>query len=300
MKNKGLTLPGIILLLVGSLLLTVGCSKGDEQEWPDGSGNIPDQLGSDTGIDSDTLLTDYFEDYMDIIEQTEYDMPTSKWFTHDDEGIFLYSMPFGTMESGAPYEIILNPVQQEAKVGRKIRIQLTKRDNRFEKLEDIIDESVYLERIEEDEEIFMGELPEEENVIYIVSMEVLNEQEEVEDTMVRVIYVPKQEINASISMDKETYTRSDREAKVDIENHGPTFLMTGRSYLIEKKVKQTWKEVPLDLAFDDVGILINPTDVYVETIDISKLQAGDYRIVKSLHADDLDLSKEIAKEFTVK
>lgn len=59
---------------------------------------------------------------------------------------------------------------------RDVRIQLTERENGYEKKEQILEEIVHVETVRGDERIYSGFLPETENVSYMLSTEILNEE----------------------------------------------------------------------------------------------------------------------------
>jgi hypothetical protein len=131
-------------------------------------------------------------------------------------------------------------------------------------------------------------------------MEILDASAQAEDTLVALIDVPVPEINASLSVDRQEYTKFDEEATLILINDGPTRLLFGTPYSIEKKVDGEWRIVPMDVAFNAIGIILHPGEDYRQQVDIRSLKAGEYRIVKQVWAQGLDLSAEMAASFTVK
>lgn len=295
--------------MLSFVLLFTGCGNineetpSNETDWENGQGELPDQIGdADHKHEAATLPLDhYVEDYIEIIEKTGYDMPTSKWFIHDDEGGLGYGLPSGTMESSAEYVIKLFAHHEDGvNVDRDLRIQLTAWDENFKQSELIMEDLIHVDTVSGEEEIYFNQLPDQENMAYVLSLEFLDQQGQVEDTMARMIYVPTPEINAGLATDNKTYLSADEQATITLQNDGPTFLTIGESYTVEKKVNDNWKVVPLDIGFEDIGILINPGDHYEQTMDIDQLRPGKYRVMKTLYADGLDLSATLATEFTVK
>lgn len=296
------------LFMLSFVLLLTGCGKVNHQapvnelDWEDGQGNLPDQIeGADhKDVEAPPLLDHYYEDYIEIIERTGYDMPTGEWFIHDDEGELGYGLPSGTMEASSAYAIKLFAHREDGmQVERDIRIQLKAWDENFKQSELFMEDLIHVVTISGEEEIYSNQLPEKESMIYVLSVEFIDEQGQVEDTMVSMIYVPTPEINAGLAIDNKTYLSADEQVTITLQNNGPTFLTTGESYKIEKKVNNSWKVVPLDISFEDIGILINPCDSYKQTIDIDQLHLGEYRVIKTLYADGLDLSATLAVEFVV-
>src|SRR5690606_20759194 len=109
----------------------------------------------------------------------------------------------------------------------------------------LVEENVYFEKIDGEKIIYTGLLPNEENVSYILSVEIMKDNQ-VEDTRISFIYVPAKEMNASLSTDKTVYDKSNTSATLKLENYGPTFLTFGKAYTVEKKVNDKWRIVPLD------------------------------------------------------
>lgn len=297
------------LLLLCSFLLITGCEKinggvlDNEADWENGQGQLADQIGNPNNMSKAVSPPPYhyFLDYIEVIDITEYHMPTSKWFIHDDEGKFGYGLPSGTMEAGAAYTIKLFPKNNEnVQMDKDVRIQLTTRDQTYKQSELIMEDMIHLDTINKEEEIYSNQLPEKKNVVYVLSVEILDQQHQVEDTMVSMIYVPTPEINAKLTTDKVVYEQSDEKVIIAIKNYGPTFLSIGEDYTVEKKVNDRWKVVPLDIAFPDIGVLINIDDNFEQTIAINQLTPGKYRVIKTFNADGLDLSATLAAEFSVK
>lgn len=274
----------------------------NEANWENGQGQLADQIGSPNNMSKEGSVPPYhfFVDYIEVIDKTEYDMPTSKWFIHNDEGEFGYGLPSGTMEPSASYTIKLFPRDNKrVLIDRDVRIQLTTRNQTYEKSELIMEDLIHLDTISGEEEIYSSKLPGKENVLYVLSVEILDEQHQVEDTMVSMIYVPIREINAKLTTDKAVYAQADEKAIIAIENDGPTFLSVGEEYTIEKKVTDRWKVVPLNIAFPEIGILVNVDATFDQTIAMNELTAGEYRVIKTIHADGLDVSATLAAEFIV-
>ncbi|MBU9722422.1 MULTISPECIES: immunoglobulin-like domain-containing protein [Bacillaceae] len=298
------------------LLIIVGCGEGgasklsthdsvpSETEWEEGQGELKSRAGT-AEVDPDDAVTDEaipigeFPHY--FWEGTEYEEPTGTWFLNNGEGFFGYGLTGGTQEAGAELFVSLFGHNPDGEIlERDVRVQLTERDNGSnEKIELVYEEIVYVEKVEEETVIFTNVLPEKENVTYFLSAEILNENGEVEDTQVAAIYVPKPEINAELTTEQVEFSTSDSELTLILENYGPTHLFLGTYYTIEKKVDNTWKVVPLHADFEDIGIVLQVGDTYEQSVNISGLNEGLYRVVKEIGADGLDLREVLATEFLI-
>lgn len=69
--------------------------------------------------------------------------------------------------------------------------------------------------------MYMGTIPEGENERYVVSLEMLHE-DEIEDTLISFIYVPEETIRATLEMDEPTYEDM---RTFTVTNNGPFFLL---------------------------------------------------------------------------
>lgn len=278
----------------------IGAGNEEEKSWELGHGELPSIIKRDE-IPTPIISGDFLYGYGEAIyEETEYEEPSGIWFLHNGEGKLGYGLPAGTMQAGNDWSISLYGHEPGGvPIQRDVRIQLTEREDLATVKEVIIDEIIHVETVKDFETIYSGQLPDKENVIYLVSMEIRDESGEVEDTMVSFIHVPIEEINAGLMTDESTYSTSDKELKLMLENYGPTTLFFGVYYSLEKLVDGKWRVVPQDLAFIDIGIMLSPGEEYEENIDISGLTPGEYRVVKSIQADGLDLQETLAAEFTI-
>lgn len=289
----------IVMLGLFVAFILAGCSAfGGEKTWEEGHGELPDQIGNSESIDEQLFAPDYsdFVDFHNFIQHTEYNGATEEWFGGGKLG---YGIAAGTMEAGEQFEIILfghDPGGVE--IERDIRIQLTTINEDYKQTELIMEEVIEIDSVMDREEIFSSFLPEENNVVYLLSVEIIGETKEIEDTLLGIIYVPAPELNAKLSMDKDVYL-NDEEAIMTLANFGPTFLSLGKSYSIEKKVDDMWKVVPLQLEFAEIGIILKPDEVYDQTVDLSELQSGKYRIIKKFSGDGLGISGVVAAEFSI-
>lgn len=304
-KRETIKILTITLLVLCFVLFLTGCGKinggtlGSENNWEVGQGDLSEQIGSPDSVDEALFAPSYsyFVDFKDkdLINKTEYNSPTGEWFEK-----LGYGFPSGTMEAGEDYTITLFGHDKDGvEMGRDVHIELTIRDQNYEQSELIMEEVIHVDTITGEEKIYSNQLPDKENTVYLLSVEILDQQKQVEDTMVSVIYVPAPELNATLTTDKDVYQSSDEQATLILENAGPTFLSLGTYYTVEKKVNHSWKVVPLELDFEDIGIFTSPDDTYDQTIEIDQLTPGKYRIVKEFRADGLDLSATLAAEFTV-
>lgn len=283
-----------------SILFLSSCGLGENEgssnsvrgdDWA----NIPIQ---DSGSISHEVVPD---ESNDLWNKTEYDAPTGKWFLHNGAGVFGYGFPSGTYRPGDSFSVkLFSHAEDGDEVNRIFRITLSERTDDLQFVETVFEEEVYVEHVKGDEEIYSSSFPEKENVIYLLSVQVINDEDEVEDTLLSLVKVPKEELNATLFTDKEEYEAEDKELTLTVKNDGPTDLVFGVYYTLEKKVGETWEEVILELAFIDIAIILPAGKEYEQTINIEELDAGEYRIFKDVHAEGVDLQEKLMTQFTVK
>lgn len=275
-------------------------SDGTQQE---AYGDLPSRIGD--GLDhepvvQEELMSDFLEFYPeDVWQELEYEQPTGKWFFADGGGILGYGLTVGEQKASSSFEVVFIGHKQDGEpIERDVRIQLTERDgyNRHEVVEE---ETVYVEKVDNNETIYTGELPDKENVAYLLSAEILSDGGEVEDTRISYIYVPIPEMNVSLEMDQRIYSTSDNSAILQLHNEGPIQLLTGKSYAIEKKEDGEWQPLPLEIAFNDIGIEMPIGSQHRDVVDISEFHAGEYRVLKSFYSSNGDGEQILAAEFTI-
>lgn len=305
-----------MIILAVMLTLLAGCGQsinsGDEDsapvsgdssesEWEPGEGELPNQIGERSDLDdskTDRISEGLFIDSIKLAEITGYHAPTGKWFMHEGEGLLGYGLTGGTQKSGNTFFVSLIGHEEDGEViDRDVRIQLTLLTDAYQKEEVIVEETLHVDTVWDNDEIYSGVLPENENVSYLLSAEILNEEGKVEDTRISYIYVPAPEMNVMMSLDKQVYELTDTEATLVIKNYGPTILMLTMHYSVEKKVDGTWRNVPLDLAFIEIAIDLGEFQEHKQIVDISGFDEGEYRVIKKVRAQDL--SANIAAAFRI-
>jgi len=118
--------------------------------------------------------------------------------------------------------------------------------------------------------------------------------------LIKTLYVPKQELNATMSLNKKEFL-SGEILELIIHNEGPTTLFFGLYYTIEylSEVGE-WKEafwLPPRVWF--VGFSLPPGKSYPQSIELFPVIAGTYRVSKEVSADGTYISTTLAETFTV-
>ncbi|ADU28782.1 immunoglobulin-like domain-containing protein [Evansella cellulosilytica] len=300
-----------LLFLFVMMMIIAGCGQGegnigsgglnDESNWEIGQGDLPSSIGDiEKKVDMmDEQAIPPFHSLEYLWDKTPFDEPTGKWFMHNGQGVLGYGLTTGTKKGGDEFAVTFIGHKDEGEpMNRDVRIQLSELDG-YDIKEVIVEEIVYIDTVGSNEQIFSGELPHKENVLYMLSAEILNENEEVEDSFISLIFVPKPEMNAALQTDKSLYEQSDNDLTLILQNAGPTVLFYGTYYTIEKKVEDDWRVVPLDMAFHDIGLYSKFGETYEQKVDISQLNAGQYRVIKDISVEGLDITQTLAAEFII-
>jgi hypothetical protein len=274
----------VILFL---LLITTACSSTD---------NRVEKRNNEEGY---SISSQSSEEIPAISEYAEYSFPTGRWFL-DGGGNIGFSISSGTRKPNTEISISLmaHPVD-EVYLDKDVRFQLTKRDKYNKLIEVIEEEEVYIDSIAANKKYFSTLLPYKENIHYMLSAEILGENSQVEDTLVSTIYVPKQDMDGELYLDKDLYT-SNETLTLKLDNNGLTDLSLGLLYEIEIYKQDKWEQVSINVGFDSIGIIIEPGQKFQQNIPLNQLkEPGQYRVSKNIDAEGTDLSNTLKVEFEI-
>lgn len=298
-----------IVVLLAIFLILNGCTQKDESpadstklqlSEESNYGELPDKIGDNKDIEYsniDVSLNDESEQW----ENIEYAKQTGEWFLAENGGNIGFSMTSGEKLPSSDVMISLQPhPENKVMLNRQVRAQLTKRDEDMNRIKLLKENIIDIRDIEDKALVLSAKLPDEEGIYYFLSVEILNEKQEPEDTLVTSIHVPKQEMNARMYSDNEEYKKDDK-ITLFIENSGSTTLFFGKNYTIEKKLDDQWRTVSLDRAFPEIGILLDPEgEPYSESISLERLDEGQYRVIKTIQVNGTDLKENLAVSFHIK
>ena len=128
-----------------------------------------------------------------ISKKTEYDDSTGNWFG-EGKGNIGFGISAGEMEPNTKVSASLRAISvDEVDLSKDVRFQLTKRDNDDNLVEIVEEKKTYIDTITSAtyKEYFSTSLPDIENTYYMLSIEILGENGQVEDTVITKIFVPE-------------------------------------------------------------------------------------------------------------
>jgi hypothetical protein len=300
-KMRNFTVILCILLILSGCgpkeegLIISESKKSEESDF----GELPNQTG-DMGENSEDLSAAFNEDSVQW-EKIEYAKQSGKWFLAENGGNIGFSMTSGEKQPSSEIMISLQPhPEKKTNINRQVRAQLTKRGDEMKRLELLEENIMDFQNIEDKETILSTKLPDVEGALYFLTVEILDGNQNVEDTLLTTIHVPKQEMSFRMYTDNEKYGR-DEKLTLFIKNAGSTTIFFGKYYTIEKKHGDSWWKVPLQRDFNDIGIQLTPEDEpYSETISLDGLDEGQYRVIKTIRANGTDIKENLAVSFHIK
>ncbi|WP_248924052.1 immunoglobulin-like domain-containing protein [Paenibacillus hamazuiensis] len=268
----------ILLLLLCSALTHADISRSEETE-------IIQQT------DQPFILPYNYVENLDT--KTGYGPKTGKWFTNDKGGHIDSSITGGYKKPGSNISAVLSdPIPD-----KNVRFRLTKLDKTYKPIA-VLDEKIN-SKDAVDRPGYSGRLPQDQDALYLLSVEILSASGEVEDTMLTVVYVPIQEINPVMSLDKRQYTNQET-VTLKIRNNGPAVITLGHRYKVQKYNLNDWEDYPIGIFFTMEGILLEPGKDYEQKVSITDWAPGKYRIIKEVSMWDIyDIKETLTAEFEV-
>jgi len=117
--------------------------------------------------------------------------------------------------------------------------------------------------------------------------------------------VPVENTSQIILLDKSVYSPTDTMV-ISITNNGNANFTTGYDFKLYRLENGTWKEVPVNLAFIEVAVVIEPGKSWEQRVNLAhlNLKPGHYRIEKTVVVTDpvnkMSMGIEAWTEFDVR
>lgn len=254
------------------------------------------ELSSTTGQSTvDIPFADHFPLEINDSPADGYEKPTGKWMMADGEGRFGYTIPNGMIEAGSKIQVgLIHATDNNNELERDVRVQINPCSNINACEKPIVDQTEFASNIEDEFIVYEGTIPSDVDRLYLISLEIIDDGV-IEDTLTSYVYVPNEELNASIELEQET---SDQFTFL-LTNYGPTTLTIGEDFTIEQYMDEKWLIVPYQAQVKDIAWMVYPGDVTSFTVDTSTFPEGSYRLVKGLYASPYALEEVIAAPFSV-
>jgi len=111
----------------------------------------------------------------------------------------------------------------------------------------------------------------------------------------------RQEYDVRVFLDKDEY-HTGEEAILKITNRGKREITFGMSYRFMKKTNDTWVEVPAlgpKEAWTAALLILPPRRSYTQVVDLSRLEVGDYVLLKEINFGDSGEGKTFTVRFCI-
>lgn len=206
--------------------------------------------------------------------------------------IIRHSISWGAFQPGDRVKINLENVPDDIQViCRLIRI-----DNQL-RATSIIAEEIYEGKRYV---MFQATLPDDENVIYLLTADAVSDNGDSLDSIYSVVHVPIQELEVKVMLDRNTDRSGTNEAVLYIKNTGLSTLSFGSSYFLEKQVGDTWESGYGPSLFTMEGYLLKPQEELQQTVWIERLEPGKYRFTKHFSIEGSAIEEYVTLYFSVK
>ena len=112
-------------------------------------------------------------------------------------------------------------------------------------------------------------------------------------------------IGSLLKLDKTVYSPNDTMI-ITITNNGNANITTGYAFRLYKLEKGMWKEIPVNLVFIEIAVVIEPGKSWEQRVNLAdlNLEPGHYKIVKRISITDplnkRAMAMEVWAEFDVK
>lgn len=143
-------------------------------------------------------------------------------------------------------------------------------------------------------------IPEGEGKYYFYRLALIGGNDNILKENYFPLYTPTEENNIIATVSKQVY-KIGEVASVYYENWGMNELETGESYMIYKETESGWQQVNQDMGFTLQLIVLGPSSVKTEHINLKGLGEGTYKILKSFSRQTVEESEgfQIGVEFEI-
>lgn len=277
-------------------ILMAGCAQ--EQRVPQAGGKqLPTAVHYPVSMGVNKNLTKSGMNETDR-SYDEFQSPTGLWGTGKGIGSAISA---GYKKPGEEVNALLHIIEPEKAKGieaRSIRYKLTERDRQGQMIRVVAEHSEKMD-LELAYSNFSTKLPDNEGTFYLLTVEIVDGTV-VEDTVLSLLTVPVQMVEAELKLDQTTYSRSAKPV-ITMLNSGPATLFFGLDYRLERREKGEWAVVPTgkDIGVNAIGYELAEGGEWEQSIEFIDLPAGEYRIGKTVQGQGTSIEKSLYAEFTV-
>jgi hypothetical protein len=254
-------------------------------------GQLTDTVGDPDTVQKSAMLS---RD-MALAAADDYGPRTGKWFEGENGFSLITSISAGEQQAGGEAGVGIGKVPE----GRSVRFQITSRDPNGKRKELLKEYAADITNAVNGRLDFSYKMPEQPNVNYLLSVEILSSENAVEDTLISPLFVPAHELNARLEVEQPA--AGSEQTKLKLYNAGPTELFFGYGYAIFRKEPDGWMPIPDSRAVPSIGIHVKPGESFEENVEFQrKPEPGEYRLVKQFDGYMTDLKARLAADFEIR
>ncbi|GIN62451.1 hypothetical protein J27TS8_24440 [Robertmurraya siralis] len=267
-----------IYLFLLFLLLT-GCSS-DEITKPDVKGEnihneIPQQLKAVDKTKLNTAIQYTSKSYLDLLDSAFFGDRDPKSFQQTIHRLY---------RPGEKFEINPNTLSR----GGRYEVRFLKFNDEERAFETILEETVH-----RDDPLFTIQIPDDENVAYYIEQIAINKDNEVRKQEYHRLFVPYDELNAKIDLDKSIYSQGDTMI-VTLKNLGTVEISTGYGIILEKWNGEGWEPYNFGQMVPAIAIIVRKNESFSQDVKLDELEKGTYRVI-----EELGENEKISVSFTM-
>ncbi|QVY61084.1 immunoglobulin-like domain-containing protein [Cytobacillus gottheilii] len=274
----------IILLALFALFVT-GCNSGTagtdqvkkEKEEPDITipNDLPQQLKEIDKSKVNTAIQFESKSFLDLMDSIFFE-------NRDQEGYQLTT--HRVYKAGDQFEIDPDRLSPTA----RYEVEFLKFNYDERKFETILEKTV-----ERQDPSYFITIPDEENAVYYIEQVALGEMDEIRKQEYHQIFVPYNERNARIDLDKTHYSPEEK-MTVTLTNLGTIELGTGYGVILEKWNGEAWAQFEFEQMVTLQMFILRNGGTFSQDVELSQLEKGTYRVIQTLTEDD-----RISASFTI-
>ncbi|MGD6855744.1 immunoglobulin-like domain-containing protein [Bacillus infantis] len=123
-------------------------------------------------------------------------------------------------------------------------------------------------------------IPQQESTIYYYRLAVMDASGKILKENYFPLYTPSEENHMIATASKSVYKKGET-ASIYYENWAMHGMETGSAYGIYKQTSDGWEPANKGMAFTDILIIMSPSSIKTEHINLAGLEEGNYKVLKS-------------------
>lgn len=260
-----------------SIIILGGCSSGEmnngDSATPDNelsrdaiSNDVPQQLKEIDNGKMDNAILYWSKSYLDLLDSSFFENRSRESF---------YLKSHRVYRPGEQIEIDADSLPRDG----RYEVNLFKFNSTDKLFETIIEETV--NRNDPD---FSVKIPEGENVTYYLEQIALNTKNKVLKQEFQRLFVPYNEVNAKIDIDKTLYSSGDT-MKVTLTNLGTVELGTGYGTHFEKWDGERWNPYDFEQIVYLIAFRLRTGKSFSQDVVLKGFETGTYRVIEKIPGD---------------